>query len=146
MGISGPGTLANDLASAYLHRTVQELCKRIESWFASGDASLDEEGESKLVPTVEIIEAISRRYGGVLAPPVQTVERWRADYLKIFDAEIEATTEYVRARRTEVRRSFDLLLALCIPVDLTAKAQPPKSAPPSSRSRRPRTKSKKKRR
>lgn len=51
MGISGPGTLANDLASAYLHRTVQGLCERIEGWFASGDASLDEEGESKLVPT-----------------------------------------------------------------------------------------------
>lgn len=113
MGTWGGGNFENDGALDYLDGVMDGLVAQIEECFETEDgADLDGEGESELVPTVEILSVLHDHFGGKL-PEVSTVEAWKNKYLEIFDDQIDALEpggDYKKKRRQVIETTFDRLI------------------------------------
>ena len=96
MGTWGPGNFDSDWALDYLGHLTDGLERYIQSILdhqpqGPGDyyqASLDELGESRLMPSVAILITLHETFGGGVPRP-ETVAGWRDRYLRIYDAEID---------------------------------------------------------
>lgn len=119
MGIWGPGNFDSDDAVDYLSEVIRDFVDTVEQWFAQGRASLDDQGEGRLMPTVEMISVLCDWCRGgppairVVAPPRPgVVQRWKQRYLEIYDAQIDALLPregFAPERRAHIVRTFDRL-------------------------------------
>lgn len=86
-----------------------ELTERIESILADEDRrELDEEGEGVLMPTLEMMSVLCEHCGLGL-PEVETLRRWKEQYLAVFDDSIdglEPAEGYKEARRAMIEATF----------------------------------------
>ena len=116
MGTWGTGNFENDGALDYVGRLVGDLTNTITRCFDTDNASLDEDGESELMPSVAIIAILSERCGA--APPKpEVVESWRSKYLAIYDEqidELEPDPDYKVERRKTIDATFAELTQLAI--------------------------------
>lgn len=109
MGTWGAGNFDNDGALDYVGEVEHELVRRIEEILADEDRrALDEEGESVLLPTVEMLSVLHEhcRFG---LPQLETVRRWKVRYLATFDEQIESLGPrpgFAEARRGVIEASF----------------------------------------
>jgi hypothetical protein len=74
----------------------------------------DEDGESLLMPSVEVLALLCERYAAE-PPRLATVKQWHAKYLAAFDAGIDAlkpTAEFKTARRRVIENTFRWLEGL----------------------------------
>jgi hypothetical protein len=113
MGTWGVDNFANDGALDFVGGLVDSLQKRVENIFEEDRASLDEDGEAALVPSVSIITLLCERCGA--APPTaEVVCTWRERYLRIYDAQIDGLlpdpqSDYKPKRRRVIEETFAAL-------------------------------------
>ena len=75
MGTWGPGNFDSDDGVDYLSEVIRGFVDTVEQWFAQGRAGLDDLGEGRLMPTVEMISVLCDWCRGgppsirVVAPP-----------------------------------------------------------------------------
>jgi hypothetical protein len=122
MGTWGPGNFDSDDAVDYVSEVIGGFVDSVERWFAQGRASLDDEGEGRLMPTVEMISVLCDWCRGgppairVIAPPRPgVVRRWKQQYLEIYDEQIGdllASEGFAPERRAHIVRTFDRLEVL----------------------------------
>src|ERR1043166_9009468 len=89
LGTWGAGNFDNDRALDYAGEVEEELVSRIEEILADEErCALDEEGEGVLMPTVEMLSVLHEhcRLG---LPERETIQRWKAQYLSVFDEHID---------------------------------------------------------
>ena len=122
MGTWGPGNFENDYALDYLDMVQRGLENYVQAILdhrptSPGDypqASLDELGESRLVPTVAVMTVLHEALGGCLPRP-ETVADWGDRYLRVYDAEIDglgAAPEFKEQRRRVIAETFRRLSEL----------------------------------
>jgi hypothetical protein len=121
MGTWGPRNFDSDDAVDYLSEVIRGFVDTVEQLFAQGRASLDDQGEGRLMPTVETIGVLCDWCQGgppairVVAPPGPgVVRRWRHRYLEIYDEEIDGLLllgkeQFGPERRAHIVRTFDRL-------------------------------------
>jgi hypothetical protein len=121
MGTWGPGNFDSDQAMDYVSEVVDGFVETVEQQFAQGRASLDDQGEGRLMPTVEMIGVLCDWCQGgphairVVAPPDPgVVRRWRQRYLEIYDEQIDGLLQpgkdhFGPERRAHIVRTFDRL-------------------------------------
>jgi hypothetical protein len=107
-GHLGPGNFDSDDAVDYLSEVIRSFVDTVEQWFAQGRASLDDQGEGRLMPTVEMITVLCDWCRGgppairVVAPPSPgVVRRWKQRYLEIYDAHIVRTFDRLEVLATD---------------------------------------------
>ena len=105
----------NEGARTYLGVLTARLVATIHEVFADPErTALDEDGESLLMPSVEVLALLCERYN---APPPRpaTIRGWRDKYLTVFDSDIdalEASDEYNTGRRKVIESTFRWLESL----------------------------------
>src|SRR5260370_39579986 len=75
---------------------------------------LDEDGESMLMPSVEILALLCERTGAVPPKPA-LVRQWAEKYLEVYDDaidELNPSAEYKTGRRTVIANTFHWLESL----------------------------------
>jgi hypothetical protein len=71
--------------------------------------------EACLMPTIEIIIAVAERLEPDYLPAAEIVERWRMQYLDLFDREVgnwDTSPEHVAERRGIIEATFGRLLRI----------------------------------
>lgn len=115
MGIFGEGNFANDGALDYVNDLVDRLAATVDECLADEERSaLDEEGEAVIMPSIEII-ALLCEHCSAAPPPEETVNRWREQYLHIYDEEIDfldPKPTFKEKRRAVIERTFERLAQL----------------------------------
>ena len=121
MGIWGPGNFDGDEAVDYVSHVIDGFVETVEQLFAQGRASLDDQGEGRLMPTVEMVSVLCDWCQGgpptirVVAPPdPEVVGRWKQRYLEIYDEQIDgllppAGDSFGPERRAHIVRTFNRL-------------------------------------
>lgn len=114
MGTWGEGNFDSDGARDYLNEVVVSFIGRIETCLADEELSrLDEDGESILMPSVEILALLCEQFRA--RPPEESrVKEWKEKYLQIYDEEIdglEPAPGYKEERRKAIEATFDRLIA-----------------------------------
>jgi hypothetical protein len=121
LGTWGPGNFDGDGAVDYLSEVIDGFIETVEQLFALGRASLDDQGDDRLMPTVEMISVLCDWCRGeppairVVAPPRPGVVRqWKRRYLEIYDEEIDGLLlpgkeHFGPERRAHIVRTFDRL-------------------------------------
>jgi hypothetical protein len=118
MGTWGPGNFDSDEAVDYLSEVVRGFVDTVEQLFTQGRASLDDRGEGRLMPTVEMVSVLCDWCGDasairVVAPPrPEVVRRWKQQYLEIYDEQIDGllpSEGFAPERRAHIVRTFDRL-------------------------------------
>jgi hypothetical protein len=74
----------------------------------------DEDGESMLMPSIELLALVCERYGAV-PPKPETVRQWSEKYLRAFDRADdldESTTGFRSSRRKVIEQTFRWLEGL----------------------------------
>lgn len=106
------GNFDSEGAAGYLGELVNQFVETVDEILADEDRSrLDEEGESILMPNVELIALLCERYS-VAPPPVAKIEEWSRRYLAIYDAQIDALRSkkgYKEQRRKAIDQTFHWL-------------------------------------
>ncbi len=109
MGTWGEENFSNDGAVAFVGEIVSQLVTRIEACFASDTAAhLDQQGETVVMPAVDIIGALCEHCHAV-PPPLPHIQRWHRDYLQIYDAQIDALSnapDFNISRRQVIEATF----------------------------------------
>jgi hypothetical protein len=105
----------NDGARDYLAMLCAKLVATIKEVLADPERiSLDEDGESFLMPSVEVLAFLVERYDA--APPKPAaVRQWHEKYLAVYDKEIQTlkvTPEFKTARRKVIEKTFRWLESL----------------------------------
>ncbi|BDI28223.1 hypothetical protein CCAX7_002740 [Capsulimonas corticalis] len=112
MGTWGAGNFDSDGALDYISGVVDDLEGKIEDILTDEDRSaLDEEGEGVLVPSVAILSALHETVQAPTPEPA-VVARWRAQYLAIYDGQIDDLDPddgYKDERRQVIQSTFDKL-------------------------------------
>lgn len=93
---------------ARLIATVNDIIKDPER------CSADEDGETMLMPCVEVLAMLCERYDAIPPKPA-TVDQWHSAYLDVFDRtidELEPPEEYKAARRKVIENTFRWLESL----------------------------------
>ena len=128
MGTWGPGNFDSDQALDRLDEVTRQLADDIGRVLADENnpkrdaqgnalwsaADWDEEGESTLMPTVEMLCVLLETVGGHRPDP-DVVERWKAKKLAVFDAQAEsmgARPGFLQERRRVIVETFDRLYRL----------------------------------
>ncbi len=117
MSTIGTGNFDNDDAMDYLGEIIELLSERVDEILADKTRRrLDEEGEGRLMPSVELIALLCERYN-TATPREKTVHKWREKYLKVFDNEIDGLTPaprpgYKEERRKTIEKTFEWLESL----------------------------------
>jgi hypothetical protein len=115
MGRIREDNFGNDGAMAYLAMLIARLVASITE--VVGDETRlepDEDGESMLMPSVEILALLCERYGAE-PPRPDTVREWSSKYLAAFDRATEparARPGFKAARRKVVENTFRWLEGL----------------------------------
>jgi hypothetical protein len=114
MGAWGAGNFENDGALDYLGELTEQLAGEIDDILARGSAAdADEDGESRLMPSVAILDTLCARFNG--APPQpDRVARWRDLYLAAFDRSmpgVDPSGTFMKERRPIVEQTFASLEA-----------------------------------
>jgi hypothetical protein len=122
MGDWGPGTFDSDISRDFLEVHVYCWERLIEALLAGDTPGAAAEFrcdlrletcEACLMPTVEVLLAVAERLAPDYLPAVATVERWRAQYLDLFDGEIGAWVDGPWPERREViEATFGRLLSV----------------------------------
>ena len=105
----------NPGARAYLEMLTAKLVATATEVLADPErAALDEDGESLLMPSVEVLALLCERYD---APPPRpaTVRGWREKYLAVYDREVgrlKRPAEFKSARRRVIEQTFRWLEGL----------------------------------
>jgi hypothetical protein len=96
----------NEGAQAYLEMETARLLSTIQEVLDDPERrSLDEDGESLLMPSVELLALVCERYG--VEPPLPvTVREWHTLYLDVFDAEA-GKMKWKPAQRTARRKVIE---------------------------------------
>ena len=120
MGTFSPddfGNFANEGAMDYLAMQITKLVATITEVCADEERlAPDEDGETLLMPSVEILALLCERYGA--APPrPNTVRQWRDKYLAAYDTSIDEvrprpTPEFKAGRRRAIEKTFRWLESL----------------------------------
>jgi hypothetical protein len=110
MGTWGEDNFANDAALDFVGDLIASLKRRIEEIFEEDTCSLDEDGEAELMPTVAIISLLCEHYD-VGPPREEDVRRWREQYLRVFDAQIDdllidPQSDFKAKRRRVIEETF----------------------------------------
>jgi hypothetical protein len=115
MGTFAEHNFGNDGAMDYLAMLTAKLVATITE--VLGDESrraLDEDGETLLMPSVEILALLCERYGA--APPrPATIQHWAETYLDVYDREIDRLRPkpgFKAARRKVIDHTFRWLASL----------------------------------
>jgi hypothetical protein len=72
--------------------------------------------EACAMPTIEVLIVVAERLEPDYLPLPSTVERWRSQYLELFDRECgswDARPDFVARRRSVIEETFGRLLDLC---------------------------------
>src|SRR5947208_3187264 len=79
----------NDGAQGYLAMLIAKLVATVQEVLADEErVALDEDGETLLMPSVEVLALLCERYGA--APPrPATVRQWRERYLALYDSSVD---------------------------------------------------------
>jgi hypothetical protein len=122
MGVWGAGNLDGDSPRDFLADMVGRWEQIIEK-LLTGDTPEEvaafalqpglDACEACLMPTVEIIIAVAERLDPDYLPTVETVERWRSQYLALFDRDIDSwdtDPEFEAQRRGVIEATFGRLL------------------------------------
>src|ERR671938_1693382 len=105
----------NPGARSYLEMLTAKLVATVTEVLADPErAALDEDGESLLMPSVEVLALLCERYD---APPPRpaTVRGWREKYLGVYDREVgrlKRPAEFKTARRKVIEQTFRWLEGL----------------------------------
>ena len=106
---------ANDGAMDYLALLTAKLVATIAEIVADDDRmALDEDGESMLMPSVEILALLCERYGAQPPKPAK-VRQWGQKYLEVYDATIDRLDPepaYKTGRRKVIEKTFRWLESL----------------------------------
>jgi hypothetical protein len=106
---------ANDGARGYVGMLTTQLVATINAIVSSPSRlELDEDGESMLMPSVEILALLCERTGAVPPKPA-LIRQWGKKYLKQFDSTIDAlnpSAEYKVGRRKVIENTFHWLESL----------------------------------
>src|SRR5262245_49720138 len=110
MGEMATDNFDNDEAVEYLAEIVELLSERIDEILADKKRRrLDDQGEGRLMPSVELIALLCERYDGT-PPKEKTVHKWRERYLKVYDEQIDdlaAPPGFKEARRKAIEKTFE---------------------------------------
>ncbi len=121
MGTWGPGNFDSDDAVDYLSEVIRGFVDTVEQLFTQRRASLDDQGEGRLMPTVEMIGVLCDWCQGgppairVVTPPrPRVIRRWKQQYLEIYDEQIDGLLlpgkeGFGPERRAHIVRTFDRL-------------------------------------
>jgi len=101
---------ANDGARAYLALLAAKLVATVTEILASDERlDPDEDGESMLMPSVELLALLCERYGAE-PPRPDSVRTWADKYLAVFDARIarkkKLAADYKAERRRVIENTF----------------------------------------
>jgi hypothetical protein len=115
MGAWAEENFGNDGARVYLEMLTARLVATITEVLADPErSSPDEDGESLLMPSVEVLALLCERYAA--APPrPSTVRGWHEKYLAVFDREIDRLRprgDFKAARRKVIENTFRWLEGL----------------------------------
>jgi len=116
MGTWGEGNFDNDGALDYMAEITTRLVKTIEETLKDKVmAGLDEDGEAKLVPSLDILTTLRENYQHIVLPEAGKIESWKSEYLKIYDEQIDDVAlvqGYKEQRRATIEATFDKLINL----------------------------------
>ena len=111
----GVDNFDNDGAMDYLSMQVMQLTATIKAVIADeGRMELDEDGETLLMPSVELLAMLCERYNAE-PPQPSLVHQWRDKYLAVFDRDIDRlapSPEFKAGRRKAVEKTFRWLESL----------------------------------
>jgi hypothetical protein len=115
MGTWSEDNFGNDGARDYLAMLTAKLVATIREVVTDPErASPAEDGESLLMPSVEVLALLCERYGA--APPKPSaVRQWRETYLAAYDRDVDdlrPKPEFKAARRKVVAKTFRWLESL----------------------------------
>ena len=105
---------ANEGARDYLAMLTAKLVATICEIVADEERmELDEDGETMLMPSVEVLALLCERYNAVPPKPAK-VHRWAEKYLAVYDAtiDLEHDEEYKAGRRKVIDTTFRWLESL----------------------------------
>src|SRR5262245_13955235 len=89
MGTWSEENFGNDGARDYLAMLTAKLVATINEVFADPErTALDEDGETLLMPSVEVLALLCERYD-VAPPRPATVRQWHQTYLAVYDGQID---------------------------------------------------------
>ena len=113
MGTWGAGNFASDAALDFIAHQMRRYITLINEIFADEDRfRLDEDAESELMPSVEILIVLCEHCAGIL-PKGLDVAAWKQRYLEMYDAQIDGLAPvpgHKEERRTVIEHTFDRLL------------------------------------
>jgi hypothetical protein len=106
---------AQDGAMDYLALLTAKLVATITEILADPERlALDEDGESMLMPSVDILALLCERYNA-RPPRSSTVQQWSQKYLQLYDRSINALhsdPDYKLGRRKAIEQTFRWLESL----------------------------------
>jgi hypothetical protein len=115
MATLGDDNFANDGARDYLKMLTTQLVATITAVMANpARLALDEDGESMLMPSVEILALLCER-ANAEPPKPAVVRKWRKKYLDLYDQTIdeqEPSPEHKTGRRKVIDNTFHWLESL----------------------------------
>ena len=117
MGTFTADNFGNDGAQDYLAMQTAKLVATIKEVLADEERMRpDEDGETLLMPSVEILALLCERYGAAPPRPV-TVRQWADKYLAVYDASIDRqrprpSAEFKTGRRKAIDQTFRWLEGL----------------------------------
>ena len=115
MGTFAEHNFGNDGAMAYLSVLTSKLMATIKEVCADeGRLEADEDGETLLMPSVEVLALLCERYGAT-PPRAETVRDWHQKYLAAFDAtagRLKLKPDFKAARRKVIDNTFRWLEGL----------------------------------
>ena len=115
MGTDSCHNFANNGAMDYLAMLTAKLVATIKEIMADPERlALDEDGETMLMPSVDILALLCERYNASPPKPA-TVQQWSQKYLQLYDDtidEVNADSEYQIARRKAIEQTFRWLESL----------------------------------
>lgn len=115
MGTLAEHNFGNEGAMEYLALQTAKLVATITEIMADPERlELDEDGESMLMPSVEILALLCERYGA-MPPKPAVVRQWRQKYLDSYDRSIDKVTsdgKFKTARRKVIENTFRWLESL----------------------------------
>jgi hypothetical protein len=111
----GVDNFDNDGALDFLSMQTMHLTATIKAVVAD-DArlELDEDGETLLMPSVELLALLCERYNAE-PPRANLVRQWRDKYLEVYDRDIDELTpspEFKTGRRKAIEKTFRWLESL----------------------------------
>src|SRR4051812_31475771 len=89
MGVWGTGNFASDAVADYAHQLLDGMAKQVQKTVASEHGmEPDERSSTLMVANVELLCLVGRHVG-ISVVEAAEVERWKAEYLAVWDGYID---------------------------------------------------------